>query len=349
MPQCRSPRSYWAAVTTATVAGLVLSACASAPSPVGPAAGSSSPASPSASPTASAASASRPSAPLTGLPAASAAAARRPAVAVDLAGPEPTGLASADLVFQEFSAPVRYIAVFQSRSATAGPVTGTQPTDGAALSVLHPLIGYDGGAAPYFVTALDKSKVKDAGYSRNPSLYTAGPQGLTVSTRAIVSAVPGVPAPPPLFQYRGATSGASTLASTGLSRPTSARVTIPGNGTQEWTFDQHADAWVLASGGPRVQVANVVVQTVPYKQIGINARFGRTTETAQLTGTGRAEVLSGSDAGRSGGTAAGGTWARPYIGKVTVYLDSSGTPMSFQPGSTWVILAPPGTHVSTSG
>jgi hypothetical protein len=348
MPQCRSPRWYWAAVATSTVAGLALSACASAPSPVGPAGGSSSPASPSASPTASAASASRPLAPLTGRPAAGATV-RRPAVAVDLAGPDPTGLASADLVFQEFTSPVRYIAVFQSRSATAGPVTGTQPTDEAALSVLHPLIGYDGGAAPYFVTALDKSTVKDAGYSRSPSLYTAGPQGLTVSTKAIVSAVPGVSAPPPLFQYRGAESGASTLAGTGLSHPTSAHVTIPGNGTQVWTFDQHADAWVLASGGPRVQVANVVVQTVPYKQIGINARAGRSTQSARLVGTGRAEVLSGSAAGHRGGTAAGGTWARPFIKKVTVYLDSSGSPMSFQPGSTWVILAPPGTRVSTSG
>jgi Protein of unknown function (DUF3048) C-terminal domain/Protein of unknown function (DUF3048) N-terminal domain len=348
MPQCRSSRWYWAAAAI-TVAGLALSACASAPSPVGPAGGPSSPARPSASPTASAASDSRPLAPLTGLPAASAAAAHRPAVAVDLAGPDPTGLTSADLVLQEFTSPVRYIAVFQSRSATVGPVTGTQPTDGAALSVLHPLIGYDGGAAPYFVTLLDKSKVKDAGFSHYPSLYTTGPQGLTVSTKAIAGAVPGATAPPPLFQYRGAQSGASTLAGTGLSRPTSARVTIPGYGTEEWTFDQHADKWVLTGGGPRVQAANVVVQTVTYKQIGINASVGRTTQSAHLTGTGRVEVLSASAAGHSGGTAAGGTWARPYVGKVTVYLDSSGTPMSFQPGSTWVILAPPGTRVSTSG
>ena len=347
MPQCRSPRWYWAAAVT--MAGLALSACAGAPSPVGPAGGSSSPASPSATPTASAATASRPLAPLTGLPAASAAAARRPAVAVDLSGPAPTGLTSADLVFQEFTSPVRYIAVFQSRSATAGPVTGTQPTDEAALSVLHPLVAYDGGAAPYFVTALDKSKVKDAGYSGYPSAYTTGPQGLSVSAKAVMSAVSGASAPPPLFQYRGAESGASTLAGTGVSRPSSARVTIPGYGTQDWTFNQHADAWVLASGGPRVRVANVVVQTVPYKQIGINARAGRTTEAAHLIGTGRAEVLSGSAAGHSGGTAADGTWARPFIGKVTVYLDSSGTPMSFRPGSTWVILAPPGTQVSTSG
>jgi Protein of unknown function (DUF3048) C-terminal domain/Protein of unknown function (DUF3048) N-terminal domain len=343
MPQWRSPRWYWAAAVGATAAGLALSACSSAASPVSPAAGSSSPASAGASPTASPASVSRRLAPLTGLPAASGAAARRPAAAVVLGGPDPTGLTSADVVFQEFSSPVRYIAVFQSRSATVGPVTGTQPTDVVALSVLHPVIGYDGAAAPYFANELDKSPVKDAGYSRDPSLYTAGAQGLTVSTRAVASAVPGVPAPPPLFQYRGAESGASTLATTGQSRRQSARVAIPGYGTEDWKFNQHANAWVLAGGGPRVRVANVVVQRVPYKQIGIDARLGRTTEIAQLIGTGRAEVLSG------GGTFASGTWAKPHIGTVTVYLDSSGTPMSFQPGSTWIILAPPGTHVSTSG
>jgi hypothetical protein len=347
MPHGPSPR-WLCAAAAFTAAGLTLSACSSTPSPVGPAGGSSSPASPSASPATSAASDSGPLAPLTGLPAASSAAAARPAVAVDLDGTDPAGLTSADVVFQEFSAPVRYIAVFQSREATAGPVTGTQPTDGVALSVLHPLIGYDGGLVPYFVTSIDHATVKDAGYSRYPSLYAQGTQGLTVSTQSILNAVPGETAPPPLFQYRGTQSGTSTLAASGVSRPTSAQVTIPGNGTQTWTFDQGADRWVLTSGGPRVEVANVIVQTVAYKQLG-NTHTGAVTESAQLLGTGHAELLSGSAAGGSGGTAAAGTWARPHLAKVTVYIDSGGLPMSLQPGPTWVIFAPQGTQVSTSG
>jgi Protein of unknown function (DUF3048) C-terminal domain len=345
-PRGRSPRLRSTAAVAITVAGLGLSACSSSPNPVGPA-GDSTSASPSASPTPSASS-SGPVAPLTGLPAASAAAAGRPAVALDLAGPDPAGLTSADLVFQEFSAPTRYIAVFQSKTATAGPITGTQPTDGAAVSVLHPLIGYDGGLVPYFVSSLDKSTLKDAGYSRYPALYTQGSQGLTVSTQTIMNTVTGETAPPPLFEYRGADSGTSTLAATGLSRPTTVQVTIPGNGTQTWTFDQGADRWILTSGGPRVEVANVVVQTVAYKQLG-NAHAGLTTESAQLVGSGHAEVLSGSVSGGSGGTAASGTWSRPHLGKVTVYLDSSAAPMAFQPGPTWIVLAPSGTQVSTSG
>ena len=351
MPRSRSPQQICTVAAVLLTAGLSLAACSRAVNPVG-AGGSSSPtlASPRASTSATAGTASRPLAPLTGLPTANAAAAGRPAVALDLAGPDPSGLSSADVVFQEFSSPVRYVAVFQSKQATAGPVTGVQPTDKQALSVLHPLLGYDGAAAPSFITGLDKSKlVKDAGYPGHPSLYTTGAQGLIVSTKAITNAVTGQKAPPPLFRYRGASSGADTLAATGVSRPTSAQVTIPGYGTEHWAFSPRRNSWELTSGGPRVRVANVVVQTVSYKSIGINRRAGLSAQVAQVIGRGRAEVLSGSTAGGSGGTAASGTWYKPRVKDVTIYLEASGSPMAFQAGPTWIILAPPGTHVSTPG
>ncbi|MEP7023925.1 MAG: hypothetical protein ABJB47_08985 [Actinomycetota bacterium] len=54
--------------------------------------------------------------PLTGLPATSASAARRPAIAVPLAGAHLTGLAPADVVFEDITTPqVRYLALCQSR------------------------------------------------------------------------------------------------------------------------------------------------------------------------------------------------------------------------------------------
>jgi hypothetical protein len=350
MPRSLSVQQICTVTAALVSAGLSLAACSRAVNPVG-AGGSSSPAaaSPRASSSASAHPASRPLAPLTGLPTANAAAGR-PAVALDLAGPNPSGLTSADVVFQEFSSPARYVAVFQSKQATAGPITGTQPADKQTLSVLHPLLGYNGAAAPSFVANLDKSKVlKDAGYAGHPSLYTTGTQGLIASTQAITNAVTGQTAPPPLFQYRGASSGADTLAATGVSRPTSAHVTIPGYGTEDWTFSQAHDSWELTSGGPPVRVANVVVQMVSYKTININRHAGLSAQVAQVIGRGRAEVLSGSAPGGSGGTAASGTWSKPAIQDVTIYLETSGSPMAFQPGPTWIILAPPGTQVSTSG
>jgi len=267
-----------------------------------------------------------------------------------LAGPGPWGLKSADVVFEEFASPVRYVAVYQSRQArSAGPITSTEPSDVQALTVLHPLIGYNGAKAPFFIGALDKSKVTDAGYAGHSSLYATTPQGLAASTRAISRSVRGSGAPPPLFRYRGADSGADTLAANGVSRVSSVQVAVPGNGTQDWTFDSHADRWKLTSGGPNAEAANLVIQTVPFKDIGINRNYGVTVQSAQVIGTGRVEVFSGSASGKDGGTAATGSWSKPHLGAVTNYFDDKGFPMAFEAGPTWIILAPSGTHVSTSG
>jgi hypothetical protein len=332
----------------AAAAGLAVAACSQGASnpvrsgDVSPPAGTSAPSASPGGAAATSGSSPAPTAPLTGLPATSASAAARPAVALVLAGPNPQGLTSADVVFEQIASPVRYIAAYQSRLVTsAGPITTTQPTDRGVLAVLHPLIGYDGAAAGYFVKLLDKTKLKDVSYARYPSGYTLTPHGLTASVQAILHAASGDTAPPPLFRYQGAASGASKLAVSDMWRPTSARVVLPGGGIQEWSYSSRANRWLLASGGPKVQVTNLVVQTVPYRQIGVNRHHGIVVPTAQVTGSGRVEVFSA-------GTAASGTWSKPHVRDVTNYFDSSGSPMAFQPGPTWVVLAPPGTQVSTS-
>jgi hypothetical protein len=91
----------------------------------------------------------------------------------------------------------------------------------------------------------------------------------------------------------------------------------------------------------------VVVQLVPYKQAVVSHRAGTTVPSARPIGTGTVEVLSGSAGG--GGTAAPGTWSKPHLNQLTNYIDGNGYPMAFQPGPTWVIFAPRGTRVSTSG
>jgi hypothetical protein len=333
------------------LSGLAITACGSGlRDPVGRGGASSPSDTTSTSPSTSAVSSGRQVAPLTGLPVASAADAARPAVALDVAGPAPRGLSSADVVFEEITSPVRYIAVYQSRQgADVGPVTTTQPTDRAALAVLHPLIGYNGAAAKFFVKLLDRTKITDASDSHNPELYKSTAAGLVTSTQAISRAVSGVAAPPSLLPYRDVGPGGSTLAGQGELKRSSVRVDIPGSGTQHWTFDAHKDRWFLTSGGPRVQVANLIVQTVRYKQISVKPRRGIIVPSAQLTGAGRAEVFSGAGGGGTGGTAASGTWSKPHNNDVTNYFDSSGAPMAFVPGPTWIILAPPGTQVSASG
>lgn len=339
-------RAAWAAAAAA--ATLAVAACGTGAPNLAKPDYSSAPGSPSASPSDQAVSSSKQVFPLTGLPASSAGAAR-PAIALLVDGTDPQGLGTADVVYQEATAPTRYIAVYQSKAGTGvGPITSTQPSDRQVLSQLHPVLGYDGAASTYIIKSLDKTTITDAGYATQSGLYTTAAAGLTTSTQAIASAGGSQTAPPQLFTYRGVGPGGSTLATAGQFRPSSVTVTGPGLSTEHWTFSQHSDRWTLASGGPRVQVANLVIQTVAYSTHVINAHKGISVPLLTVVGSGRAQVFSSSVGGSGGGTGATGTWSRQHSGQVTNYFDSGGTPMAFQPGPTWVILAPPGSQLSTS-
>lgn len=288
-------------------------------------------------------------APLTGLPASGARAAGRPAVAVPVSGSQPQGLGSADVVYEELTSPLRYIAVFQSRDdGSVGPVGQTRPTDTQALSVLHPLTAYDGGT-PSFIRVLDASDMVDVGYAGHPSLYRPAAQGPTVSTSLVQRAARGT-APPQLFTYQGSGVGdAPAFASTGARRASTLRITDPGQAAQVWTFDTRTHSWLVA-GGPATRVANVVVQDVPYKTVFLSRKYGLTTTSARVVGSGSALIVSETGAtGGSSGTAVRGTWSKPGLRDVTAYLDASNTPIGFQRGTTWVILAPPGTRAAISG
>jgi len=296
------------------------------------------------------ASPAQPVAPLTGLPAASTQAALTPAVAVPVTGPDPQGLSSADVVYEEITSPIRYIAVFQSHEVQAvGPVTGTRPADGPALSVLHPIYSYYGGTAP-FIKVLDQTHVVDVGYASHPSLYHLGATGLTVSTSQVELAARAT-APPPLFTYQGTQVGdAPGFASTGTWRVSALDITAPGLGTQKWTFDARTGRWDDVSGGPQLEVANLVVQNVPYKNVNLSTRYGLTVSSARVVGRGSALMLSA--VGQTGSTRSGvaveGSWDKPGIQKITDYVDSRGALVGFQPGPTWIILAPPGTQITTT-
>jgi hypothetical protein len=304
-------------------------------------------ASPSASQPVSSASAAAagPLAPLTGLPV-SDSVAQRPAVAVAVAGPDPVGLGAADVVFEEMAAPVRYLAVFQSGEAgKVGPVASTRPTDGQVLSVLHPLTSYYGGTSA-FISVLDATKIIDDGYATHASFYSAGPSGLTVSTAAVTAGSSGDAPPPGLFSYR---APGAALASVKEAHPTSVRIEVGGQQAQQWSFDAATDRWVQTSGGPRVSVANLVVQIVPFKTVYLSRKYGQTTQSARVVGTGAVTVFSGTTPGGAGGTEAAGIWFKPGLAGVTNFFDAAKVPMSFGAGPTWVVLAPAGTRTSQTG
>jgi hypothetical protein len=284
-------------------------------------------------------------APLTGLPA-SAAVAQRPAVAVLVTGSDPVGLGAADLVLEEMTAPARFLAVFDStQAARVGPVAATRPVDGQALSVLHPVTGYDGGTSS-FISVLNATKIVDGSYASHPTAYAQGPAGLTASTPALAAAGRSDGPPPGLLPYR--TAG-TPLASAGESHPTSVRITVPGQPVQQWKFDVKAGRWVETAGGPQASVANLIIQFVSFKTVYLSRKYGQTTQSARVIGTGRAVVFSGATPGGGGGTAATGSWDKPGLTGLTDYFDAAHLPMGFSPGPTWVILAPAGTSISPAG
>jgi hypothetical protein len=155
------------------------------------------------------------------------------------------------------------------------------------------------------------------------------------------------------------------FASTGARRAATIRVTTPGQATQVWTFEARTHSWRQTAGGPAIRVANLVVQDVPYKTVFLSRKLGLTTTSARVVGSGSALIASetGAAAGSSSaaasgaaasgaaasGTAVWGTWSKPGLHDVTAYLDASNTPIGFQRGTTWVILAPPGTRAAISG
>jgi len=340
----------WAVVAGSCGAVTVLAGCSSG---TGNAATSASgghvtAASPAASPAPSAsavAAAAATVAPLTGLPVTDSVA-QRPAVAVAISGSDPVGLSAADVVYEEAASPVRYLAVFQSAEVAAvGPVSSTRPTDGQVLSVLHPLTSYDGGTNS-FVSVLDGTKIIDDGYATHPSFYSERAGGLTVSTTAVTGASTTDAPPPGLFSYRG--PGAS-LASVKQTHPTSVRIAVPGLPVQQWSFAAATNRWVLTSGGPRVSVANLVVQIVPFKTVYLSRKYSETAQSARVVGTGAATVFSGTTPGGSGGTEAAGTWFKPGLAGLTNFFDAAKVPMDFGAGPTWIVLAPAGTHISQAG
>ncbi len=340
---------------TAAAGGMVLgvTACVSSvPSPVssqGAAPGH--PAhSAAARPTTAAAARQTALAPLTGLPV-SAREAARPAVALAVAGSSPQGLDRADVVFEEITRPGRrYVAVFQSQQAgPVGPITGTRPVDGMALSVLHPILGFD-GATPGFLDVLRLTHVVALDSQDHSSLFQAAAAGVTASTASLARGAKDS-APPPLYLFRSTAAGDQRqLATTGVRRVTHVQVTTPGGGQQRWQFDARINRWVQTGGGPRTAVSNLIIQTVRYKQVFLSRKYGLTAPSARVIGSGRAVVVTGNaDAGPPDdrGLAAPAIWSKPGLDSVTNYLDLQHITMALQPGPSWVILAPPGSTVVT--
>lgn len=274
-------------------------------------------------------------APLTGLPVTEAVQ-RRPVLAVAVgSSPAPRGLDRADIVVEEISSPVRYVALYQSRDAdTVGPVTETRPVDAQLLAGGKPAIAYTGGPKG-FVGQLQRVGVVDLGYPTQPAAYRADGSTFYVATSTLFGLARGAAPASPRLTYAEA---GDPFATKGAGKAAQVAVTIPGAATQRWAYVPASSSWQRAD--LKVPVTNLVFQEVEYREIEVQKGSGVLVPSARVAvGSGRSTVLSGP-------AAVSGQWIRKGYKQVTNFLDPAGVPLRLAPGSTWVVLLPPGSKVT---
>jgi hypothetical protein len=299
-----------------------------------------------------------PPCPLTGAPAPGGAVPARPALGIKIGnypGDRPSsGLNQADIVFEEpvEGAITRLLAVFQCQSA---PLVGDirsarQPDAGIMSQFSNPLFVHAGGIDPV-IALIQTSPLIDK------NLYSGGngsaiimqpgrvaPYSTFVNTNTLWALDASDTTPPaPIFQY-------STTLPKGSVTGSGASVHIPfsANSDVTWQWSAQTGTYLrFYSGqadkllnGAQTAATDVVVMTVPTATGPWveNSEGGHEVDVT-ATGSGPLVVLRN-------GVAITGTWTRPALTQPATLTTSTGVPITLQPGSSWVELAPVGIPVT---
>jgi hypothetical protein len=279
----------------------------------------------------------------------------RPALSVKIenapeARPQ-AGLDAADVVYEEEveGGIVRFLAVFQSHDAPAvGPIRSLRPVDPLIVTPLRGLFAYSGGA-PQFIPLIKRAPVTLVGFDEYNQAYKRrgdrpAPHNVYSSTPALYRGAKGnEPAPPALFTFLVAGQQFSAAGSA----PATHVEGLVGSTRYTWDLDPatrlyrrgtNGTAHVMENGN-QLAFANVIVQTVPYRNTGSRDPSGAPVPVADIVGSGEASIVSG-------GLIVRGRWSKPSTSSVTQYTDASGAPVSLTPGPTWISLARPGLEIT---
>jgi len=293
-----------------------------------------------------------PTCPLTGENAPGGTIPNRPALAIKVenlpeARPQ-TGLDHADIVYEE---PVeggitRFIAIYQCKDpGRVGPVRSGRVEDAEILRQFgRPVFGFAGGAgatmhAIAHSTVIDENYlVATKQYTRDPS--RAAPHNLYTTTGGLWKAAKGAIAkvhsgvPHPVFTYGGSIPRGSRRIG---------QVHLPFSSYSDvyWRWNAGKHAWLRWHGtvrhtltdGQQVQATNVVVMSVDVKESSHMDPAGNPIPSVAVMGSGKAWVFR---AGRM----IVGHWSRRRPAAVTSIVAKNGSPISLDPGTTWVELLP---------
>lgn len=283
---------------------------------------------------------------------------QRPALAVkvdnyEAARPQ-SGLARADIVFEEpvEGAITRYVAVYQCQEASlVGPVRSARNIDIGILGEFgQPLLVHVGGIQPV-IDNIEASPLIDIELGDYPSLIQTVPARVApydtyTSTSDMWGLEPNDTTPPaPVFRF-----SATPLPGTPVGS-----ITIPFSSEADvvWRYSAAGHDYLRyygsspddAASGGQESATNVVVQFVQITYgPWVENSEGALEVQANLyqDASGQAEIFRN-------GEEITGTWSRNSLAEPTQFNTANGTPIALAPGRTWVELVPNTISVATGG
>lgn len=260
------------------------------------------------------------------------------------------GVAEADIVYVEQveGGLTRLVALFRSTlPEEVGPIRSVRSTDSELLSMYGtPGLVFSGGAGGPLEMLADTPVVNlsadTAGDAYWRSEFGDGTHNLHVNLAKLGAETEGLGTPKsPGFVFRR-----DDPRLPGYPRVAKLAVTLQSSTT---TFQYVEGGQYLAThgtgrqyvdhDGTPVEISNVLVQNVVDEPDGTVDSVGSPSYLSHTVGEGTFTLY------RSG-RAITGTWSRSAADTATKYLGKDGTPVSFRPGRTWVMLAPQNAQVT---
>jgi len=274
----------------------------------------------------------------------------KPVIAIKIDNTPParpqTNVNSADIVYVELveGDATRLMAIFQSQlPEVVGPVRSGRESDLEVLAAFGRVaLAYSG--ANHGVEKLIKAAPLHSYEEGAPGFFRSNgrhaPYNLYINPQRLAAAHADLPTARDIgFVFGDALPGGTPATS----------VTVAMSPYTKYSFVYDADThhWLAGiNGRPTVQVdgqrlwaGNVLVQQVAVNGSRFHDVLGLVTPRSHTVGSGAFTLL------RPDGTQFHGTWMRRTASAPTTYTDSSGVPVTFAPGRTWVLLAPKGNSV----
>ncbi|HWD09624.1 MAG TPA: DUF3048 C-terminal domain-containing protein [Actinomycetota bacterium] len=292
--------------------------------------------------------------PLTDLPPPSGVSVTRPILAVKIDDSIPAadpqqGLDQADIVYDE---PIEgnldwFLALFQcGNPSTVGPVREAEIEDPSILSQYGSVLyGYASDVPAAVALAINQTAaIVSVNSGRDGPAYSrSGPHSApynlfadtaTLRSTAVVTATT-LSAPAPQFKFR------ATQVPTPAPSPSASQVSFTLGPNISYKYNADSNSYLrfedgnpmMAASGNQISVSNVVIVWAQINQSTIIDGAGNAQPLPVLTGQGQAMVLTG-------GREYDGQWTRPGVTQALSFVDSSGRPIAFTPGTTWIHILP---------